>query len=1029
MTSNVNFLVLKDDGGFFCKDLYALLPNIEGQMRAVTMDSTEAEFDDATFKCAVPLSDGGTSICTLINKKSSKMEKIEDEIQHACAYIEDASLEYEIGTEEFSNRYPSKKARNVGRYDPRVDAVVILVKSKRDLDVFLQNYLLLLRIPVIVGASSAPAYMEIKRCIKNSDVEKYKGVFMLIDASSSAGIVSTFIKRFFSRREILRAKNVGVQVKPRQRLRRRAERPPSWFTRFFFGATERSGKTSPIGRQTGLMAAPQNTTRNSISRGSKKSRLFKIHRYRESIQSLAMAFVLVLGLGFIIIESRLPDANNVSSSSPRKAASSSKNPSFEVHKTYPPFVSSVSSEESESSFELHELFPSTRFIVLDSSASSPRENSNNDNRYSLARFVVSDALAPRNVKKPEQCAPIVRTPPTDGGAVYQTLDGKSPSGPPLVSAGTSVTHPDRMFIYAPPRAAKRNKGNPSIESMTLEFPCARDISSRIMKFTVTGRPPAKSSKRGGDPIFFETKNQAITSGANNRTIRSVRLSTESENVLRAKCKNSLCTLTVGALRGTINFSRNSRESALKNNLTSFAPDGSAIATTGSLEVLKELLSSGLEYTKATNMRKGEDVISITLTYYDAKNEKRQPFSARAEQARVVVHVRAACSARTAKVAGNGVAKIGNAPGTLATIDVFCKDGLGKELKGTALRGGDGSQELALEVTHGSDVTQRMKFGVAPDGSCYRAQFVRPVSDYEVSVIIDGTKTPDSPRYVAIDYEIKNDDKGSLETLIKEETKTKKKTIFSEQQRPIIPARHSEDIHEAFQHIAAKEHGGSKWKAASKARNWRPTQVDVVIEEENNDDNVIIINEKVDDDDTREEELVRKSLKSFLDRRNTARSESERVKMEDSIKKVKIPEGESKFMKLNGRAPVAKDMVVVETEEPTYIHELPRIPDWNEETIPRPENPTTLNEDEEGVVQHGNGEYVHLHEGLLENDFKNDVEQQQQQQQAFKASFKLDSSDGVFRFDRLDIEKVRRREKGHKHLLGDDGHHNNNKMLL
>ena len=1028
MTSNVNFLVLKDDGGFFCKDLYALLPNIEGQMRAVTMDSTEAEFDDATFKCAVPLSDGGTSICTLINKKSSKMEKIEDEIQHACAYIEDASLEYEIGTEEFRNRYPSKKARNVGRYDPRVDAVVILVKSKRDLDVFLQNYLLLLRIPVIVGASSAPAYMEIKRCIKNSDVEKYKGVFMLIDASSSAGIVSTFIKRFFSRREILRAKNVGVQVKPRQRLRRRAERPSSWFTRFFFGATERSGKTSPIGRQTGLMAAPQNTSRNSISRGSKKSRLFKIHRYRESIQSLAMAFVLVLGLGFIIIESRLPDANNVSSSSPRKAASSSKNPSFEVHKTYPPFVSSVSSEESESSFELHELFPSTRFIVLDSSASSPRENSNNDNRYSLARFVVSDALAPRNVKKPEQCAPIVRTPPTDGGAVYQTLDGKSPSGPPLVSAVALVTHPDRMFIYAPPRAAKRNKGNPSIESMTLEFPCARDTSSRILKFTVTGRPPAKSSKRGGDPIkIFETKNQAITSGANNRTIRNVRLSTESENVLRAKCKNSLCTLTVGALRGTINFSRNSRESALKNNLTSFAPDGSAIATTGSLEVLKELLSSGLEYTKATNMRKGEDVISITLTY-DAKNEKRPtPFSARAEQARVVVHVRAACSARTAKVAGNGVAKTGNAPGTLATIDVFCKDGLGKELKGTALRGGDGSQELALEVTHGSDVTQRMKFGVAPDGSCYRAQFVRPVSDYEVSVIIDGTKTPDSPRYVAIDSaEIKNDDDKGRTMIFSEQQQQQQ-----QQQRPIIPARRQnseEDIlKKAFQHIAAKEHGGSKWKAASKARNWRPTQVDVVIEEENNDDNVII-NDKVDDD-AREEKLV-SGLKSFLERRNTARSESERVKMEDSIKKAKIPEGESKFMKLNGRAPIAKDMVVVETEEPTYIHELPRIPDWNEETIPRPENPTTLNEDEEGVVQHGNGEYVHLHEGLLENDFKNDVEQQQQQQQqAFKASFKLDSSDGVFRFDRLDIEKVRRREKGHKHLLGDDGHHNNNKMLL
>ena len=151
-----------------------------------------------------------------------------------------------------------------------------------------------------------------------------------------------------------------------------------------------------------------------------------------------------------------------------------------------------------------------------------------------------------------------------------------------------------------------------------------------------------------------------------------------------------------------------------------------------------------------------------------------------------MHVRAACSARTAKVAGNGVAQTGNAPGTLATIDVFCKDGLGKELKGTALRGGDGSQELALEVTHGSDVTQRMKFGVAPDGSCYRAQFVRPVSDYEVSVIIDGTKTPDSPRYVAIDSaEIKNDDDKGRTMIFSEQQQQQQQ---QQQQRPIIPAR-------------------------------------------------------------------------------------------------------------------------------------------------------------------------------------------------------------------------------------------------
>ena len=124
-------------------------------------------------------------------------------------------------------------------------------------------------------------------------------------------------------------------------------------------------------------------------------------------------------------------------------------------------------------------------------------------------------------------------------------------------------------------------------------------------------------------------------------------------------------------------------------------------------------------------------------------------------------------------------------------------------------------------------------------------------------------------------------------------------------------------------------------------------------------------------------------------------------MEDTIKKAKIPEGESKFMKLKGRAPIASDMVVIETEEPTDFHSLPRIPEWNEETIPRPENP--VQDDDDGGFQHGEVEYVHLHEKLSSG---------------FKASLKLDSSDGVLKFDRLQIEQVRRRESGHKHL---DGH--------
>ena len=1013
-SSTLSLLVLRDDRGLFCRDSYILLPNIEGQVRAATMQSSDSkseEYDDTTFRCAVPLSDGGTSICTFIHKKMSNA--MEEELQSVCEYIKDASLEYELGTDEFRRRYPNKRERNIGRFDPRVDAIVLLVKSNRELDSFIhlmheQRQKLP---PLIVGALRPQVKMELKRRI-NSDVEHYKDVFMIIDASSSASIESSFVKRFFSRREILRAKDFEQENQHRrqQRLRKSAERSSSWFARFFFGATDRSsGRTSTSGRPIGLMAAsPRRAKKNAVvtTKCRQSSSLMK----REAIQSLAMAFVLVLGLGFIIIETRLPDAKNMVSSSPRRAAYSSKTSLFDaVQITYPSFGTVAMNEESENSLEVHELFPDTTSIVLDANASPPKGVNSDDNRNSLARFVVSDVLAPRNKKKAEQCTPIIRSTPSDGGAIYQTLDGKSPSGPPVISAGTLITHPDRIFIYAPPRASKKNRRMSSFESIALELPCAREASSHILKFTVKGRPP-KRLKR--DSPFFETRIITITSGANVRTIRNVRFSSKSERVLETKCKRSMCALTVGALRGAITFSANSIESATNNfeGVVKFATDGSAKVTARSFEALKELLSN-LEYAKAPNTRKGEDVVSVTLTYDE---DETNPNAARAEQARVLVHVRAACTARTAKISGDGVAKIGNTPETLATIDVYCKDGLGQQLKGAALRGGDDSQELTLEVTHGSDITQRMKLGVAPDASCYRAQFVRPSSDYEVTVFIDGAKTPDSPRYVAID-KAKNEDGKNIKMGDEEKKKMSDR-------RPIIPARRSEDIQEAFQHIAAKEHSGSKWKAANKARNWRPTQIGAIEENSNavNDEEDEEEKNKRDyeEDDAREEKLA-SGLKSFLERRNVIKAESERTKMEDAIKKAKIPEGESKFLKLKGRAPIS-DMEEVETEEPTDFHSLPRIPDWNEEIIPRPVNP--VKDDEYDDIEHGNGEYVHLHEDLLKSD-ESDEEggdglSSSKTKKTFKASFKLDSSDGVFKFDKLQIEQVRRRESGHRHL---DGH--------
>ena len=105
---------MRDRGCLFSQDVYALLPNVEGQIRAASIQSSSSraeEFDDRTFKCVFPLRDGGTSICTLIHKKFKPMEtqeEQEEEVQSVCKYI---------------NIY-------------RVDAIVLLVKSNRDLDPF-----------------------------------------------------------------------------------------------------------------------------------------------------------------------------------------------------------------------------------------------------------------------------------------------------------------------------------------------------------------------------------------------------------------------------------------------------------------------------------------------------------------------------------------------------------------------------------------------------------------------------------------------------------------------------------------------------------------------------------------------------------------------------------------------------------------------------------------------------------------------------------------------------------------------------
>jgi hypothetical protein len=1081
-----------DDDDFktfsFCQNVYSSLPIIDGQLRATINRRQKIQyngydnnfFDDQTFKCVVPLIDnGGTTIVTLIETRERKKRTAGD-FEKVFEYIADTFLEYQVGTDEFKRINPNKKARNVRnspRFDARIDAVVLLVSSTLKLREFLDEHLITMRrasisTPIIIGYLNVQIKNELKRELHHytDNNETFRNnIAMIFDASSITGIQNTFVKKLFSQRVITRLKNKteihnssengnGIDGKKDERLCKSVQLPSSSsrFTRFF-GATVATDDVVFADTKS------ENTWRKAGSRGlmapdySKKSdvvmKLFSSSRKlsRKSLQSLAMAFFLVFSLGFIIIETRLPDISSrgVSKNKPRRASSSSSSSSRSPsttssttssptviinYKTYPTFGMIDVSEDSASSLEIHEVCASTKMIVLDSSATSKDD---------LARIVVSDELAPKNIRKPE-CAPIVREIPTDGGALYQTIDGKSPSGPRLVSPGVIITHPDRVFIYAPPTMVNSNKKKilVSSESMTFEFPCAKNASSRILKFSVIGRQQLLLRSAP----FFKTRLQTITSGADARTIKNVQISAKSEEFLETKCRRKKrCTITASALRGAVNFSSKTIESA--NNFdndggVSFPLNGSATATSSSLEALKELLS-GIEYIKPTEMRTGEDVMSITLTYDDDENDKVTggiaKSYARAEQARVLIHVRAACVAKLAKVAGDGIGKHGNVPGTLATIDVFCKDGLGHDMKGDALRGGENGPELILEVTHGSDVTQTLKFGIAPDSSCYRAKFVRPTTDYEVTVFVDGVKSSGSPRYVAIENTNSNNERSNDAESGKQQQQQKQQQQH-DNKRQIIPARHSEDVQEALHRIAEKERAGNKWKAASHARNWRPLHAEVIGSDERNKGEKEVVEEEDEDikpkqskdyeEDDAKEEKLKSGLDSFLEKRKAVKADSERLRLEDAIKKAKVPVGESKFVNLKGRAPVSNDMVVIETEAPFEFKYLSLLSeDEEDEAIPRPVNPTKDDFEMNENVKHGKGEYVHLHKEFHNSDgddTNNSNEEANDDdsvpasriKQSYKAHMTLDSKDGVFKFDRLEIEKIRNRDQNHKHL---DGH--------
>ena len=107
-----------------------------------------------------------------------------------------------------------------------------------------------------------------------------------------------------------------------------------------------------------------------------------------------------------------------------------------VHKTYPGFglvdVSEKQLSPKCTDFSGNNIC-SARLNAFHS------DDHSDDNRYSLARFVVSDALAPRNENQ-TLCTDYSHD-ADEWGLIYQTLDGKTPSGP-LISAGALIAQSD-----------------------------------------------------------------------------------------------------------------------------------------------------------------------------------------------------------------------------------------------------------------------------------------------------------------------------------------------------------------------------------------------------------------------------------------------------------------------------------------------------------------------------------------------------------------------------------------------------------
>ena len=406
------------------------------------------------------------------------------------------------------------------------------------------------------------------------------------------------------------------------------------------------------------------------------------------------------------------------------------------------------------------------------------------------------------------CTPYVATTPSAGGLLHQTVDGKTPAGPPL-EAGALLLHPGRMFVYTPGtpcRQSAQTKTKPArptdagtdaegatedaggcVEEFSLALPCSARArragqGAPRLRVRVEGRKPAGGEEEPTNPLPpLVHAVDAFVAGARPTSIPGIRVDADAllgASPRAAPTLTAAPTIAVFALFGSVGVGAAgatafARAGGSPGDLIETTQGVRAAGPPAALAALAEALEYrrpgfGLAAAGSADGETGRPTVegggTDPLTFVSQLlAPSADPYAAMTfgsdevavtltgagrgftQQARVGVAVRAECRADGARVSGDGARGHSGPPGTVTAVEVVCRDGTGARVDALAAR-----DEVIVEVAAGAEYSQTIRASPRKDGGGYVARFLRPATAYEVTVTVNGAKTKGSPVWVTVD---------------------------------------------------------------------------------------------------------------------------------------------------------------------------------------------------------------------------------------------------------------------------------------